>query len=74
MWPPSAKLILSIFTFHNVLLPMHLPLEILICSLKGDRVVVIQESESEGKRVWEDTEEQALFISLVSQSKGRRSP
>lgn len=44
MLTPSARLILSIFAFCNVLLSMLLPLEVLTCSLEGDHEDAIQES------------------------------
>lgn len=45
----SARLILSVFTFCNVSLPMLLPLEILTCSLERDHVGAIQESGRWGR-------------------------
>lgn len=50
--PQSAKLILSVFILSNVLLLMLLPLEILICSLKGDPMAAIQESGRWGGKKW----------------------
>lgn len=50
--PQSAKLILSVFILSNVLLLMLLPLEILICSLKGDPMAAIQESGKWGGKKW----------------------